>query len=207
MTFTKWISLLALMAGCAQMPDSVEFPVVFESWGSASASLSATEDNGVLHIDLKNDFKLIWISVSFYGGPEDVACIAKADMPEDMKAWMLANKTDSVPQDLLMLGNPLFDGEYAWRNYGGVSHLAISCPHDPDADRKWIERLRDVPLAELTLRFPNFDSSQGYKDIGYIIINLRCEDSGGNSREFYVLLNRLDLKRFKVGKPIFHSGL
>ena len=203
MTFTKWACLLALMAGCAEKPESIEFPVVFESWGSASASLGATEDKGVLHIDLKDGLKLIFISVSLYGGPEDITCIAEADMPEEMKELILANKTASVPQDMLRSKYLFSDGEHAWRDYGGVSGLAFSCPHDPDAGRKRIEWLRNAPIAELRMRFANFDCSRGYRDIGYIVIILRCEDDDGVPRDLYAILNRSDVKRFEVGEPIF----
>ena len=205
MTFTKLACLLSLIAGCTKKPDPIDFPVVFESWGSASALLGATENKGVFHIDLKDGLKLIWISVYLYGGPEDIACIAESDMPKEMKEWILANKTASVPQDRLILGDPLFDGEHAWRDYGGVSCLKSSCPHAPDADRKRKEWLRNAPISELRMRFSNFDCSRGYKDIGYIVIILRCVDDNGDSRDLYAILNRSDLKRIEVGEPILHS--
>lgn len=196
--FTKWVGLLVLMAGCAKRSDFVEFPVVFESWGSASASLGATKDEGVLHINLKEGLKLICITVDFYGGPEDVACIAEADMPEELKEWILTCKTASVSQDMLISCDPLFDGEHTWCTYGGVSCLAFSSPHDPDADRKRIEWLRNVPIAELGMRFENFDRSRGYKDIGYIVVFLVCKDDNGVLRYLFAVLNRSDLKRFEV---------
>ena len=199
MTFTKLACLLSLMAGCTTKPDLIDFPVVFESWGSASALLGATENKGVFHIDLKDGLKLIWISVYLYGGPENIACIAESDMPKEMKEWILANKTVSVTQDRLILGDPLFDGEHAWRDYGGVSCLVSSCSHDPDADRKRKEWLRNAPISELRMRFANFDCSRGYKDIGYIVIILRCVDDNGDSRNLYAILNRSDLKRIEVG--------
>lgn len=202
MVFTKWVGLLVLMTGCAKQPDCVEFPVVYEAWGSACASLSATEDKGFIHIDLNDGFKLIWTSLSLYGGPEDVTRIAEADMPDDMKEWILTNKTDYIPQD--MLTEPFYDGEYAWIDYGGVSCLVFGrrCHEsEADLDRRNREWLHNIPTSYLKMSFTGFDVSGGYKNIGYIVIILRCEDDNGVSRDLCAILNRADLKRFKVGNP------
>ena len=200
MTFTKWVGLLALTAGCVKQQDSVEFPVVYEFWGSASASLSATEDKGFLHIELKDDFKLIWTSLYLYGGPEDLACITEADMPDEWKEWILTNETNTVSQDLLE--KPYFDGEHAWCACGGVSCLLSGYLPESEAerDRRLREWLRNIPTDCLNMSSAKFDVSRGYKDIGYITIILRCKDDKGVSRDISTILNRSDLKRLKVGE-------
>lgn len=205
MMFTKWVCLFAFMAGCAKKPDSVEFPVVFESWGSASASLGATEDKGVLHIDLKEDLEMLWISVCIYGGPEDISWFKEFDMPEEMREWMLEDMNGVIPKDMLIFSYPLFDGSRVWRDYGNVSCLLLRCNHlsDEDMARERREWLRNIPIKDLHMGFHDFDCSKGYKDIGYIVLILRCKDKNDVSQDIFAILNRVDLPRLIVGYSIF----
>ncbi len=191
MVCSKWlVGMLALTLGCDSTPDTIEFPEVAVAWGSASASLGAFDDSGVLRVKINEDVHNFFFGWVYFYGADEASSFMRGDLFDDLKESARTAMSPSIgshfPDE-----TPLFDGRKYWYNYGGCD-LPIRRYTHGDADRLNREDLRIIQIKSLD---KHFDSSGGYHNIGYIVVSIQYEDARGTDQVDCVILNRQGQKK------------